>query len=231
MMDGSMVLTREDNWKEVKLARVFSEKDRLPSSKKRTFLRSSEYVGHIGGVGGFFKKMDGMDGYLDQAVFIADGAKWIWKWVSGHYPKSTQILDFYQAKEKIAEFAKLSMEEEERENWIKIQSDLLLAKGVNKVLKNIEACLTKGRQAAQRKRSLLTYFENNSTKMQYKTYLDKGLLIGSGAIESAHRTVMVQSRMKRSGQRWSVEGAQNILNLSTLNKSGHWNCIQKLIAA
>ena len=29
MMDGSMVLTKEDDWKEVKLARIFSEQDRL----------------------------------------------------------------------------------------------------------------------------------------------------------------------------------------------------------
>ncbi|MEO8764779.1 MAG: hypothetical protein ABI416_10850 [Ginsengibacter sp.] len=35
-------------------------------------------------------------------------------------------------------------------------------------------------------------------------------IIGSGAIESAHRTV-IQKRMKLSGQRWSKCGAQNIL--------------------
>ena len=34
---------------------------------------------------------------------------------------------------------------------------------------------------------------------------------GSGAIESAHRTI-VQKRMKQSGQRWSNKGAQNMLN-------------------
>ena len=47
--------------------------------------------------------------------------------------------------------------------------------------------------------------------MDYKRYktIEAGL-IGSGAIESAHRTV-VQKRLKQSGQRWSNSGAQNML--------------------
>ncbi|MEE9373912.1 MAG: hypothetical protein V3V00_12750, partial [Saprospiraceae bacterium] len=40
----------------------------------------------------------------------------------------------------------------------------------------------------------------------------QGYMIGSGAIESAHKTV-IQRRMKLSGQRWSMKGAKNMLNL------------------
>ncbi|MBK7634691.1 MAG: hypothetical protein IPJ13_10645 [Saprospiraceae bacterium] len=36
--------------------------------------------------------------------------------------------------------------------------------------------------------------------MDYPKYIKSGLLIGSGAIESAHRTVL-QKRMKQSGQK------------------------------
>lgn len=50
----------------------------------------------------------------------------------------------------------------------------------------------------------------------------KGYLIGSGAIESAHRNV-VQQRLKLSGQRWSVQGAQQIVNLRAYKKSDRWN--------
>lgn len=61
--------------------------------------------------------------------------------------------------------------------------------------------------------------------MDYKRYLQIGSgLIGSGTIESAHRTV-IQKRMKQSGQRWSVRGAQNMLQLRTTRKSGHWSKI------
>jgi hypothetical protein len=47
-------------------------------------------------------------------------------------------------------------------------------------------------------------------------------IIGSGAIESAHRTI-IQKRLKQSGQRWGLNGAQNVLNLRVTKGSGQWN--------
>ncbi len=229
MLDGSMVLTRESSWKEIKLCRLFSEQDRLSVSKTRTTLRQSTYVGHLGGINDFLKKLDGMATHLENAVFIADGAKWIWRWVNDHYPNSVQILDFYHSKEKLCDFAKLAIkEEEERRDWIALQSGLLLNEELNNVLENIAYQPIEGRKSAQSRKALLNYFENNRERMRYKTYQKKGYLIGSGAIESAHRTI-VQPRMKRSGQRWSIRGAQNVLNLRTLNKSGNWNLIKNMM--
>ena len=66
--------------------------------------------------------------------------------------------------------------------------------------------------------------------MQYRTYLEKRYLIGSGAIEAAHRNV-IQQRLKRSGQRWSVKGAQQIANLRAFKKSNQWNAVIDLINA
>lgn len=37
---------------------------------------------------------------LNDLVFIADGARWIWKWADKTYPESVQIVDFYHAKEQ-----------------------------------------------------------------------------------------------------------------------------------
>jgi len=61
--------------------------------------------------------------------------------------------------------------------------------------------------------------------MDYQKYKQMGCgIIGSGAIESAHRTV-VQKRLKLSGQRWSKRRAQNMLNLRVINKNQQWNKI------
>jgi hypothetical protein len=60
--------------------------------------------------------------------------------------------------------------------------------------------------------------------MDYKTYRQKEWLIGSGPIESAHRTV-IQQRMKLSGQLWTIEKAQNVLNLRTCWLSGQWDSL------
>ena len=64
--------------------------------------------------------------------------------------------------------------------------------------------------------------------MDYARYQTRGLLIGTGAIESAHRTV-VQKRLKRSGQRWSLAGAQHVLNLRTCLMSDRWELVRKHI--
>jgi hypothetical protein len=58
--------------------------------------------------------------------------------------------------------------------------------------------------------------------MDYKKYKQLGCGIrGSGAIESAHRTV-IQKRMKLSGQRWGKQGVQNMLNIRVINKNRQW---------
>jgi hypothetical protein len=67
--------------------------------------------------------------------------------------------------------------------------------------------------------------------MDYKKYRIIGAgLIGSGAIESAHRTV-VQKRMKQSGQRWTRNRAQNMLRLRCTRLSGQWDKVINLICS
>ena len=64
--------------------------------------------------------------------------------------------------------------------------------------------------------------------MNYPEYQKIGCgIIGSGAIESAHRT-LVQKGMKQSGQRLSRKGAQNMLNLRVIRKNNDWNKIIEL---
>jgi hypothetical protein len=46
-------------------------------------------------------------------------------------------------------------------------------------------------------------------------------IIGSSAIESAHRTV-IQKRIKLSGQRWSTDGVKNMLRLRIIFMNRQW---------
>ena len=64
--------------------------------------------------------------------------------------------------------------------------------------------------------------------MQYATFQKQGYLIGSGAIKSAQRTVM-QQRFKRSGQRSTMKGAQQVLNLRTYFLAVRWNNVTEMI--
>ncbi|MBK7632874.1 MAG: hypothetical protein IPJ13_00315 [Saprospiraceae bacterium] len=58
MTDGSMLLTRDEKWKEVKLARIFTHDNILKISDKRSEIRDSVYVSHMGGVGVFLPKLE-----------------------------------------------------------------------------------------------------------------------------------------------------------------------------
>jgi len=53
----------------------------------------------------------------------------------------------------------------------------------------------------------------------YTDALNKNLPIDSGTVESAGKHI-VQQRLKQSGMRWSLPGAQAVLNLRTRHRNG-----------
>jgi hypothetical protein len=66
------------------------------------------------------------------------------------------------------------------------------------------------------------YLRARTKHMQYAAYRNQGLPIGSGVTEAACKTVFTQ-RLKLSGMRWSLDGAQTILNLRVILLSGLWD--------
>jgi len=228
MIDGGMVLTREDKWMEMKLSRVFAAKSLMSESEKRNFIKESTYEAHLGGCQPFFRKLEKTTDYLENMVVLADGATWIWNWANSLYPESKKILDYFHCCEHLHDFAKIAIKDaDQRKEWTNQQEELLLNSETKVVIANISLISCRGK-AQQEKRKLLTYYENNRKRMDYKTYQDEGLLIGSGPMEAAHRHV-IQQRMKRSGQRWTIQGAQQMANLRVTNKSGNWQQIIDLV--
>jgi len=231
-VDGSMLLTREEKWKETKLGRVFKHSLILPQSKDRQWIRKSEYVAHMGCHKEFEHKMshilDEYSSLNERLVFVNDGAIWIDKWIKAEYPKSTQILDFYHAMTHIMGYATMVINKKERKKWQEQTSTGLKQGGYQYIVERLKELPAKTKKQKEEKAKLLSYLANNETRLNYDQYLKQGLLIGSGAIESAHRTVL-QERLKKAGQRWSKKGLQKLINIRVLNKSGHWNrIIQKL---
>jgi hypothetical protein len=229
MMDGSMLYTREQDWMEVKLGRIFSESQRIDIQENRTAIMNSVYVCHLGESADFLIKLERYILHYKNKVFVADGARWIWKWVEDNYPGSIQILDFFHAIEKLAKFSTHQFtKDEQRKNWLTIQKTRLLENGVDQVIQELITMRPKNAQAKETKQDVIRYYQDHEDRMQYKTYREMGLMIGSGPIESAHRNV-IQQRLKLSGQRWSIKGAQHIANLRAMKKSNNWSCILNLI--
>lgn len=226
-VDGAMYLTREESWKESKLGRIYQPKDIVQVSPKRTELTHSTYVTHLGDHKEFIPKMDYHLENLNNLVFIADGARWIWKWVEKNYPESIQIVDYYHAKEHLCEFAKLYYKNEEQRNqWIDRLSETMSTQGITPIIEALEK-LPEQQKTKAKRNTLINYYQRNKNRMQYHKYLKKGLLIGSGAIESAHKDVM-QQRLKLSGQRWTIEGFQQMAQLRVVYKSKQEHRIKQL---
>lgn len=229
MMDGTMLLTREEKWKEAKVGRIFKAKSNVPINKGRKYITDSQYVAHLGGHEAFLEKLSSYTDSLRQKIFIGDGAVWIWNWVEAYYPECEQILDFYHAKEHLCDYAKDRFHDHEMmTSWIEAQTALLLDDRVEEVIEHIRSIpLHAKKEEAESRRRLIGYYTTNLKRMRYRAFQEKGYAIGSGAIESAHRTI-IQQRLKLSGQRWTKQGAQQILNLRTAKKSGQWNIVVSL---
>lgn len=229
MADGSMVFTREEGWKEMKLGRIFAAADRIEIQKQRASVTKSLYVCHLGDHAAFTRKMEAYADKYKNKICIADGAKWIWNWVDNTYPEAIQILDYYHAVEKLSLLAQAQWDcPAARKKWMNEQQEKLLNNQLDDVLLVIRRTLPRNTEAQKAKENVLRYYEQNQARMQYKTYRDKGLLIGSGPMEAAHRNV-IQQRLKLSGQRWTIPGAQYIATLRATHKSGHWNNLIELI--
>jgi hypothetical protein len=223
MIDGAMYPTKskEEPWKEVKLGRLFKKSNLLPFSENKNFITKSTYVAHLGEAKDFFPKFEYEIEALKQVVFINDGGPWIWKWIESNFPESTQILDFYHAKEHLCEFAKdYFKEEEQRKKWIDKQCEALLEKTPEEVVAEIKA-LPNQKKTQNKKLKLINYYTTHLKRMQYKSFKENGLLIGSGAIESAHR--IYQQRFKLSGQHWTKKGLQQTMQLKSASESNLWH--------
>jgi hypothetical protein len=223
LVDGSM-LQMSQCWQEAKVGRVMKA-DRVGEGKEPKWqISQSEYVAHRGHFEEFTGKFEQLlpPNSPCEKVFITDGALWIANWLNEKYPNATFILDYFHVSEKIAQIA---LKLEEQRLWYDQQMDSIWLNDVKAVceaiekLENIEPKLKINTQE---------YLKTNQYRMNYKDYRDRNLMIGSGHIEAAHRSVL-QERMKRSGQHWSEKGADNMIKLRVAYKSNKFDIITQTI--
>lgn len=232
MVDGSMLCMRGENrWREMKLARIFQGRQVVDVQSNRRQIMSSIYVSHLGSVDRFFVKLERHLTPYKKKIIIGDGAAWIWRWAEDNYPGALQILDYFHAKEKLVLFAKQQFpDEQKRKAWIAHQCEYLLKGQARTVIQHIKFLRAISHQSMEAKQNIIRYYIEHEDRMMYQYYREQGLMIGSGPIEAAHRSVL-QQRMKLSGQRWSIQGAQAIANLRCYRQADQWQIVQNVIQA
>ena len=136
------------------------------------------------------------------------------------------ILDFYHPAEKLTGLARLLFpkEEERAEEQARQWCRLLKEEGgalLAAVLREWDWPRRAG--LAEAVAGVIDYVEKNAHRMEYPEYLAEGWCIGSGAVESACKTVVGQ-RLKLAGMRWGEEGGDALCHLRALYRSekGQW---------
>jgi hypothetical protein len=234
MADGCMVFT-DDGWQETKVGRVFAEQLRSDSTAQqaRPKIEQSHYVAHLGDHKAFAGKLNECllpyHSLGKRLVCISDGALWLKNYWQQNTPGAQLILDFWHVIDKLAGLSQKTLSQQKQsKQWLDQQHDLLLESRHEQVVANIRQLAPTSKDLQQECQKVVDYLEQNQFRMDYKTYLQEGLRIGSGAVEAAHRS-LVQARMKRSGQRWSNKGAQNMLNLRVAYKSGLAHLVTQIV--
>ena len=76
-------------------------------------------------------------------------------------------------------------------------------------------------QAREEIRKAIAYLQINQDRMRYAEFRRQGLFVGSGVVEAGCKTIM-GLRLKQSGMRWTVTGANAIIALRCRQLSGRW---------
>ena len=164
---------------------------------------------------------------LDRAevwVALTDGGAGLEDFVRLNFPRvEAVILDFYHAAEYLAALARALFpgDDDAALTQTKAWSRLLRDEGGHAMIGVLEAWAWPSRKGLAGVRGeVLGYFRNQVDRMDYPTYEANGWYIGSGAVESACKTVVGQ-RMKGSGMRWSEPGSHAVCHVRALYRSEH----------
>jgi len=154
---------------------------------------------------------------------VGDGARWIVSQVREQFgAQATFLVDFYHLSEYLAAAAQ-AIAGHEAKRWLGQQQARMKANQVAEVLAEValhrEAESVADVQAPVRR--CQRYIQARLDYLDYAGAIERGLPIGSGEIESGHRSV-VQARLKLSGAWWKAENAEKMLALRVTRANGEW---------
>jgi hypothetical protein len=156
-----------------------------------------------------------------QVVILGDAAEWIHSIKEEHFHEAIQIVDLYHAREHVAALCRHLFAGDEREVVRhRIRWWTLLDEGkVEKILQQATEKLPLNSEAREKAESETAFLRKHKEMMRYADFRKRGFFIGSGVMEAGCKTV-IGLRMKQSGMEWSLRGANAIISLRCVMKSG-----------
>ncbi len=171
-------------------------------------------------------------------VLIADAAEWIWH--SGRAflglpgVDLVEILDLYHIYEYLWLVGNtvFGAGTAAAAGWVEPLKTRLSAQGpapvqaalaaLTDVVRATEEPAAEESPRAATVRRAVDYFTDHAARLDYPSFVARAFPIGSGAVESSGKSV-IQARTTGAGMRWSAAGAQQVVSLRALHRSGRWD--------
>lgn len=172
--------------------------------------------------------------HAESVVFVADGAKWIWRRTDAlrqalSLPEERfhEIVDYFHVVERLTELSKTQTRwgEDLRLEWLHEQKRRLKA-GDIEAIEDVVRVIGTRKDADMETES--EYWARNRERLRYAAFRGEKRPIGSGAVESAVRRV-INLRMKGASITWTEEHAEGILHLRAHAKSGRWAELERSV--
>ncbi|MGH3238602.1 MAG: ISKra4-like element ISDesp4 family transposase, partial [Streptosporangiaceae bacterium] len=152
-------------------------------------------------------------GHIRQLTILGDGAAWIWTIAAAKFPGATQIAGLYHAREHLHDLARSLefMPGDHKQDWLAARPGDLDHGDIGGICAAARAYSLIGVKKDEADKAL-GYFGNNAPRMRCKWFRSRGLFAGSGVVEAGCKAIVAQ-RLKLSGMRWTVAGADAIIAL------------------
>jgi hypothetical protein len=210
--------------REAKLGCVFTQVGLDKEGYPQREPDSTTYVGAIESSSLFGWRMyaEAVRRGLDQAqtvIALTDGARYNRTIVQTHFPDAVHVVDLFHAYEHLTAIAQMLWGQEAKapKTW----RDLLEAGDICQLVRKAGRQLPASAKTKKAMLKQLHYFEKNASQMRYAEFREKKFFVGSGVVEAGCRTV-IGERLKQSGMRWSVRGANAIIALRCCILSGRF---------
>ena len=157
-----------------------------------------------------------------KTIVLGDGGVWIWGIATLYFPFAIQIVDLFHAREHLADLSKavFGTDVATAKDWTKARSDQLDNGDVQAVIAEMNLLSPQQAKAGEEVRKAIGYFTTNAERMRYANFRSQGLFVGSGVVEAGCKSMGL--RLKQSGMRWTVAGANAIIALRCCQLSGRW---------
>jgi hypothetical protein len=174
-----------------------------------------------------------------RVLFLADGAKTLWKLQQEFFPDAEVCLDWYHVAEKLWAVAKCihrnKQHQDKRASWVKKQQGRLRKGSFDAVMTELQAALDGTARTGpgnKYRREVLAktikHFDENRKRMRYQRLRRLDLDIATGVAEGAVRH-LVGIRFDGPGMRWG-DRRERLLHLRCVLINGQWDDFVNYVA-